>query len=447
MRKRWSRIFALSLGVSLVVAMLAACGAGVTSSTTSTGSTGSTTIKIATELPVSGKDASNGKPTENGAHLAVDQANQQHLVPGYTFVFVPRDDVGPNGTHDPAVGEQNVSGLIGDALVAGIVGPFNSSVAQGEMPEANQAPIALVSASVTNDCLTQTEPAAVCSGANNKIGTYRPTGKVTFFRIATRDQFPGVAIADYAYKTKGYRSAYFIDDAETYGIGIVDSISSEWQKLGATLLGRSSEPATTTTYVSLLTQIAAKKPDVIFFGGEDSTGGILIRQQMVQVRGLKETPFYSSEGILTSTFAKAIGPYKSNGSNGAPVYSASSTVNINALPSAQQFVAAYDKAYGAQNLGAYSGGGYDCAMILIQAIKAALATGVKTPANSGDAAQAKVFRQAVINAIQQINYNGVTGHYTFDQNGDITNRILYIYTIADDPNQGNGWKFVSQMSV
>jgi branched-chain amino acid transport system substrate-binding protein len=86
-------------------------------------------------------------------------------------------------------------------------------------------------------------------------------------------------------------------------------------------------------------------------------------------------------------------------------------------------------------------------MILIQAIKAALATGVKTPANSGDAAQAKVFRQAVINAIQQINYNGVTGHYTFDQNGDITNRILYIYTIADDPNQGNGWKFVSQLSV
>ena len=37
---------------------------------------------------------------------------------------------------------------------------------------------------------------------------------------------------------------------------------------------------------SLLTQIASKNPDVIYFGGVDSTGGTLIRQQMRQIPSL-----------------------------------------------------------------------------------------------------------------------------------------------------------------
>src|SRR5436305_10291462 len=127
MQKRWSRIFALAVGLPLLLTMLAACGAGTTNPGGSTGSpaAGSKTIKIATDFPVSGKDTSSGKPAENGAHMAVDQANKNHTIPGYTLVFDPKDDVGPNGTHDPAVGTQNVTSLIGDGLVAGILGPFN----------------------------------------------------------------------------------------------------------------------------------------------------------------------------------------------------------------------------------------------------------------------------------------------------------------------------------
>ena len=102
MKRSWSRILALTMGIPLLLAMLAACGTGTTTTTTtSTPTTGSKTIKVATELPTSGKDATSGKPTENGAHLAVDQANANHTIPGYTLVFVPKDDVGPSGTNDP----------------------------------------------------------------------------------------------------------------------------------------------------------------------------------------------------------------------------------------------------------------------------------------------------------------------------------------------------------
>src|SRR6266851_3293529 len=297
---RRSRIFALALGIPLVLAILTACGAGTsTGSGGSTPSSGPIVLKIATDLPVSGADESSGKPAEDGAHLAVNQANANHTIPGYTLVFDPQDDVGPSGIHDPAVGARNVTSLISDALVAGIVGPFNSSVAKAEMPITNQAPLAQISPANTNPCLTKDTAASGCSGSSNLLPTLRPTGKVSYFRIATTDDHQGPAGADYLYKTLGLKKAYVIDDAETYGIGIANSFTDEWKTDGGTVLGRSSEPATTTSYVSLLTQIATTHPDVIYFGGLDSTGGILIRQQMLQVPTLKNTPMGGGDGIVT----------------------------------------------------------------------------------------------------------------------------------------------------
>ena len=170
--------------------------------------------------------------------MAVDQANANHTIPNVTLVFDPKDDVGPSGLHDPTVGAANVTALISDAEVAGIVGPFNSSVAKAEMPITNQAPIAQISPANTNPCLTKDTAASGCSGANDLIPTLRPTGKVNYFRVATTDDHQGPAGADYCDKL-GYKSVYVINDAETYGIGIANAFVGEWQKLGLKLLGHS----------------------------------------------------------------------------------------------------------------------------------------------------------------------------------------------------------------
>src|SRR6266487_1994436 len=180
MKKSWSRIFVLTMGIPLLLALLAACGSGTTTGG-GTPTAGSTVIKVATDFPVTGKDESGGKPAENGAALAVTQANTNKTIPGYTLQFVPKDDVGPSGAHDPAVGKANVTALIGDALVAGIVGPFNSGVAEAEMPVAHQAPIALISPANSLACLTKSDP-NLCGGSKNLISTLRPSGKVTYFR-------------------------------------------------------------------------------------------------------------------------------------------------------------------------------------------------------------------------------------------------------------------------
>ncbi len=438
MQKRLTRIFTLAMGIPMLLALLVACGSGTTGNgSSSTPTTGSKTIEIATDLPSSGKDTSSGKPAENGAHLAVDQANANNTIPGYHLVFVAKDDVGPKGIHDPAVGVQNVRALIGDGLVAGIVGPFNSSVGREEMPVANRAPIALLSPANTNQCLTRTGADIDCGGPNDILQTVRPTNKVTYFRIATTDDHQGPVNADYLYNTYNFKNAYVIDDAETYGVGIADTFTREWQKLGGKVLGRSSEQSSTTSYVSLLTQIASQKPDVIYFGGLDSTGGILLRQQMQQVAALKNTPFAGGDGLVTATFASTIG------TGGGPVYATVATVDVTKNPSAADFVQKYQSTYG--TLGAYSAAGYDCANIMIQAVKAAIKGGAQTPQNSGDSAGAKTFRQAVIDALQKVDYNGVTGHHTFDQNGDTTDKIITIEKTAG--NNKPGWTVVKAVTV
>src|ERR1700730_11158867 len=180
------------MGVPMLLAILAACGSG----STGTGATTPTVaankvIKIGTDFPTSGKDESGGKPAENGAHLAVDQANANKTIPGYTLQFDPMNDVGPSGAHDAAVGKANVTAMIGDALVAGVVGPFNSGVAEADMPVANQAPIALISPSNTFPCLTENSAASQCTGSNNILSQLRPTGNVTYFRIPTTDDHQG----------------------------------------------------------------------------------------------------------------------------------------------------------------------------------------------------------------------------------------------------------------
>ncbi|MBE3560054.1 MAG: branched-chain amino acid ABC transporter substrate-binding protein [Ktedonobacteraceae bacterium] len=448
MRRRWSRIFAMSLALPMLLALLAACGAG-----TGTGGTGGTggaaqgpiTLKIGTDLPVSNKDESNGKPAQNGVQVAINDANAQNLVPNVKFVPNFKDDVGPSGAHDPATGQKNVNELIGDAQVVGIVGPFNSNVAQAEMPVANQAPIAMISPANTNDCLTTSTDD--CSGANNKLPTYRPTGKVTYFRLATLDKYQGGSLADFGYTKKGWKKVYIVDDGETYGVGLANNFEKRWKSLGGTVLGHKSQPSTTTSYVGLLTEIGASKPDVIFFGGTDSSGGTPFRQQAGQVPALKGIPLMGGDGLKSSSFARTVGPAARN-----QVYASVATVDATggaqaASDQAKKFLDAYDKLYGLNNISAYSASGYDCAMILMTAVKNAIAAGAKPPANPNDTDTAKTFRQAVIDAIQKIDYNGVTGHHTFDQNGDTTSKTITIYTVATDVNVRDGWEVVDTIKV
>ena len=77
----------------------------------------------------------------------------------------------------------------------------------------------------------------------------------------------------------------------------------------------------------------------------------------------------------------------------------------------------------------------------MQAVKAAIDKHATPPANSNNSTQAKTFRQAVIDAIKQTNYDGATGNQSFDANGDTVNKTVTIYTLGR-VGVADGWKFL-----
>src|SRR5260370_23665730 len=334
---------------------------------------GTIQIQVATLLSVSGGDDSDGKRPDNWSRIAVSE--EANAITGYNLVFTP---------DDPNVGVQNIiKQLVGNALVAGVVGPFYSNGPEKEIPISNQAPLAMISPSNTNPCLTQSSEAVGCGGANNLISTLRPTGNVTYFRIATTDDHQGSVMADYLYKTQHYKSAYVIDDPHSYPIHIPHTFTAEWRKLNGKLWHSTWSEITS----SLLAQITSLKPDVIYFGG-DATTGTQLRQQMQQFPTLQHTPYAGGDHIIDQSFARTIV---------SPVF-ATVEASSDHQSLATDFVKKYQSAY-AILPDSYSAAGYDCMKILMAAIEKAIKDGAKAPSSSTDAATAKIFRQAVIDAL------------------------------------------------
>ena len=436
MTRRSTRFLALAVHLILLIGLLTACSSGTpTGKTTHNDSSSATFIKIAADLPVNGADSSSSQAIENGTRMAIDQANASQLLPGYTFVFDLQNDADVSGHANPAIGAENVTTLINDAEVAGIIGPFNSAVAQDELSITNAAPLVQIGPTSTNICLTQNTIDTGCIGPDNLLPKLRPTNKVTYFRVAAPNSDQGSVGADYAYQTLKYKTAFVIDDSTLDGMGLANAFATEYKIDGGTILGQDSMAATT-DYARELTQIAHLRPAVVYFGGGNETSALAMRKLMVNTPGLEQTPLMGGDSLNTSAFVAAPGAM-----SGGPVYSTVAVADASKNPAATSFTAQYKTSYGP--LGAYSASSYDSTEILLNAIKAVIQAGTKVPANSNDADTARVFRQAVIDQIALTVYSGITGEQSFDANGDTTNKTITIYQLTT-ASGSPAWKYVTK---
>lgn len=372
------------------------------------------TIKIGIDLPISGADASDGVPAKNGAQLAIDQANQKGTVPGYKLESYVLDDA-VNGVHDPQQGARNVQQFIADPAVLAMVGPFNSNVANVEIPLTNEAGLAQISPANTNEGLTKPQFGGL------ELRKAHPD-RIAYFRVCTTDDIQGPAGADYAFDKVGKKAAFIIDDNEVYGKGVADNFEKEFTKKGGKVLGHEHLTKGQTDFKSLLTKVKAANPDIVVYGGVTSTGGGLLRAQMPDA-GLGALPYLGFDGIGNDQFLKDAGSAADNS------YYTVAAVNAEALPEAKQFIQDYKAAF-KSDIGSYSANAYDAAGIIVAAIaKAAAAGGVTREAVRANVAATK-------------DYKGVIGTTSFDENGDTTNRIISIYKIT-----GGKAQFVDQVKA
>ncbi|MBC5826006.1 MAG: branched-chain amino acid ABC transporter substrate-binding protein [Candidatus Eremiobacteraeota bacterium] len=394
----------------------AACSRGTGGSSSANGGPASgTVIKIGVDLPLSGSDASDGVPTENGAKLAVIDANKQHLMAGYTFVADVLDDA-VNGVHSPNQGAKNIQSFASDGAVLGVVGPFNSNVAKAEIPLSNNLGLALISPATTNPDLTKGPPAL-------QLRTTNPSS-ITFFRVCATDDIQGPAGADYAGKVLKLRRAYLLDDNETYGRGVSDQWARQFIADGGSVVGHDHITKGQQDFHALLTRAGGLHPDVVFYGGTTSTGGGLVRKQMAD-SGLGGTAYFGADGIRNDEFLKVAGTSASD------VYATVAAINADKLAAAKTFLSEYQDQFH-QPVGSYSANAYAATMVVVHAIvDAAKAAGGKMPD-----------RAAVLEKLKTTKgFPSIIGSFSFDRNGDTTNKIISIYEAKN-----GAWMFLTQQN-
>ncbi len=365
-----------------------------------------TDVKIGVDLPMSGGEAPNGVPTNNGVLMAIDEANK--AGGSYNFSESLKDDA-VNGVHDPAQGAKNVQELIADTSVVGIVGNFNSNVAQASIPITNAAGIVQISPSQTNPTLTKPPAALQLRKAN-------PT-KINYFRVCATDDLQGPVAADYMFRKLGVKKLAILDDQETYGKGIADQVEMEFKKIGGTVVSHDGIPKGTQDFHAILTKIKSENPDALFFGGVTTTGGGLIRKQMPDV-GMTAIKYMGGDGIVEDEFLKVGGDAAANS------YGTVAAIDATKVPAAGAFLSSYKAKYN-DDPGAYSANAYVCANLIIAAVKAV--------GPDREKVRAWVAGQKA--------YSSILGTFGFDANGDTTNRIISVYKV-----ESGKWTWVDQVN-
>ncbi|HEU0028491.1 MAG TPA: branched-chain amino acid ABC transporter substrate-binding protein [Ktedonobacterales bacterium] len=400
---------------------LAACGG--------TGSSSGGVIKIATDLPVSGTDASVGLPTQYGADLAISQ--NQDLGGGYTLQVVHKNDEGTTGA-DPTIGAANIRALLADPQVMAVVGPFNSGVAVAEIPVANTGGLVLISPANTNPGLTK-EQYAAARGIN--FAQLHPAGsKEYYFRVPATDDVQGKVDAQIAAGDPiNAKTAFVVDDSTTYGAGLADFFKTNFTSGGGTVAGSHSiTPQEVSSLNSLAATIIAAKPDVVFYGGVTSQGGGALKRALVA--GGYTGPLVGGDGIADDpswiTTAGANASANTYGTVAAP--DPASLTSGDAAKFKTDY-AAFAQGKSDSDLLPYSAAAYACATIEIAAIKAVIKSG-KAPT-----------RAAVRDYIAGNTFPTIIGNISFDQNGDNAgDKVFSIYAI----NPGaSTWVFSKEVTA
>jgi branched-chain amino acid transport system substrate-binding protein len=336
-------------------------------------------IKIGHVAPLTGGIAHLGKDNENGARLAIEEANAAKLkIDGKEakFALLAEDDQA-----DPKVGTTVAQKLV-DAKVAGVVGHLNSGTTIPASAIYNQAGTPMITGSATNPKLTE-------------------QGFKVTFRTVGRDDQQGPAIAGYLATNNKPKVVAVIDDATAYGEGIANEVEKTLKAANVKVLPREKGTDKTTDWKAVLTKLRGRRPDAVFYGGMDATGGPLLKQG--RELGMKAV-FSFGDGACTDKMKELAG----EAADGLLC----SQAGIPPQAADKKFLEAFKKRFNVDPI-LYAPFTYDGANLLIEAMK---------KANSADPAK-------YLPELAKISYMGATGKIEFDPKGDRKDAEMTIFTM------------------
>jgi branched-chain amino acid transport system substrate-binding protein len=349
---------------------------------------GAVVIKIGSVAPLTGPQTHIGKDNENGARLAVDEANARGLEIGGKKVKL--ELLGEDDQAEPKTATIVAQKLV-DAGVVGVVGHLNSGTTIPASKIYHDAGIPQISPSAT----------AVA---------YTAQGYNTAYRVMANDAQQGKALGQFAVTKLGAKKIAIIDDRTAYGQGLADEVEKAAKAAGGVVVAREFTTDHATDFTAILTSIKGKSPDLVFYGGMDPQGGPMLKQ----MRGLGlAAKFLGGDGVQNLNFAKLAGP------DAEGAIASSPGLPIDAMPGGPDFRKRFEAKYGPIQL--YAPYSYDAVNVLVAAIKRA---------NSAEPAK-------ILAELPKTDMPGVSGPIKFDAKGDTSGGAVTIYEI-----KGGKWQML-----
>ena len=346
------------LAAALLTVPLAGCG-------NTPGGSGDE-IVIGGLAPLTGSVAQYGVAVDNAVKLAVDDINAKGGILGKTIKYISYDEKG-----DPTEATNAYTRLVDQDKIVALIGDVTS------------APCEAVAQQAARDKLPMITP----SGTSEAITTYGEN----VFRACFIDPYQGQLMASYASKKLNAKTAAILfDNGDPYSSGIADAFEAAAKALGMTITNKEGYASKSTDFNSQLTKIKAGNPDVLLLPVYYNDVVLIAKQAKDQ--GLTATLLGADgwDGVAAQLDAASADVVKN--AYFCSQYSASSSD-----PALQNFLKTYKEKYNEEpNMFAVLG--YDAMQIMAAAIEKAGTT------NSA----------AVIKALRETTYQGLTGTTTFD---------------------------------
>ena len=364
------RFLAMVLAAAMMLTAMVGCGNGNTQDGGNANTAGATgdTIKIGGLAPLTGDVSVYGVAVDNGVKMAVEEINADGGVLGKQIEYIVYDE---KGDATEAVNAYNK--LVQSDNVVAIVGDVTSKPTLAVAQQAAKDKIPLITASGTAENITQ-------AGEN-------------IFRACFIDPFQGELMASYASKKLEKKTAAIIYNiSDDYSKGLYEAFEAAAGDLGIEVVQVEGYGKGTVDFKAQLTNIKSKNPDVIFlpvYYQDVALIAVQAKELGIEAQFLGADGWDGVIGQVDESNMDAV-----NGAYFCSQYSAQSDD-----PNLQAFLSKYKETYG-MDASQFAVLGYDAMKILAQAI---------SEAGSTDSA-------AITSAMAAIDFTGLTGHMTFDEN-------------------------------
>ena len=412
------KLLSIALVLVFAIGLLAGCGGGTTASPSPSASTAPSaapsaapssaapsaaasaaastapsaaaggSIKIGVLGCFTGEYAQYGLAVQHGAQLYIDKVNAQGGINGKKIEPVIYDDKG-----DKVEAVNAFTRMVDNDKISALIGSVLSGATIAVVGESNKINMPQITASATNEGVT-----------------YDKDKKIVYsnvFRTCYIDPFQGDKMAQYASQIlKAKTAAVIFETGNDYAVGLKDAFVAKCKSLGITVAGEEGYSKGDKDFKSQLTNIKAKNPDVIFSPNYYEDDGMIVTQ--ARQLGIKAT-FMGGDGW--GGVAKYASAADLEGSVYCSAYAPASTDEIKAFE--KDFTAKYPK----EKPDMFSAQGYDAAIVMLDAVKAAEGKGLK--AGSDD------YKKAVIEAMKKTTSVGLGGKYAFDdKNNPIKSAVI-----------------------